>query len=180
MQNTTIWHRRRVVGTALGSLAASVVLAALLFPIFARPHPRPAPTLDEQRQEAARRVQAIGGWSVLRTQTDALLQAQGEKLEEMDWRSRDLPAPLSYLRSLGLRAYARDRVEPPRIVEIKFFGMHRTGGTDDPYYALWVLPRSASPGSEPKLKDFWNVPVDPARCQMQKVADGVYEVFPRR
>lgn len=142
IQSPTAWHRRRVAGVPLGELLAvlciAAVMAAILFPVFAKHPHRPLPTLAEQ------------------------------------WQA--LPIPIAALQPRTVRNYGSLSSGRPRMLEIQFW----SGSPRQPYYGLWVLSRSAPPGYEPKLSDFWQFTVDPSPFAMQKVADRVYEVFRRR
>ncbi len=148
MQSTTIWHRRRVAGVPLGELLAVLAIVAtmtvIVYSAF-RGHPLRSPTLAEQRQQVYQRVQAIGGWTVLRAQTDSLLQIHKRDYSWYPYAPSPSPGLLVSLQPRQVLIRPFYPAKRPRMVEINFW----SGSRRETYYALWVLPHTAPPGYQP-------------------------------
>lgn len=176
----------------IGILAIGVVLVAPAFAPrrYARP---PFPVQREQQRKTVReRVQAAGGWEVLRRECESLftngsrgfrwepphhavvvpdpMHAPSESYEtNIDYGP--LPPALASLRPQEVRAYALD--EQPFIARIKLFGMHMTGTRGVPYYGLWIICGPAAEGYTPEL-DFSGVTVT---GEIKKLTNSVFEVY---
>jgi hypothetical protein len=85
-------------------------------------------------------------------------------------RKFDYSALPPALATLQPREIIRDP-DVPNIVRIELFGMHHTGGTDNPYYFLWVV-RGAMPTNYTPA-----APHEGLARSIGKVADGIFEVY---
>lgn len=150
----------------------------------------PPPSVERraQRREVMERIQAAGGWEVLRRDCVALAELQ--RTTNFVWPRYDTNA---------LRAIAKLRpvifefehkgsdspaehpdptpAGPPDVQLVRFhlfLGAHPVGGHATPYFGLEVVTDSQSAGYLPTLHRV----VSGSRAKSyRKVADGIYEIF---
>ena len=163
----------------------------LLLPIFTGPSRDP--TFEEQRKGQRKtlheRIQAAGGWAVLRANCQSLVVSSGEgsfswhrewtngqvieysnsvptrqRVTNIDYGR--LPRSLAALQPLDVRFDVT--TNEPTVVHIELFNLHRTGRRDIPYYGVWVVCGTAPQDYIPPITE------GPART-VSKIADGVFE-----
>lgn len=162
-------------------LIAGMGLFAIFYPVFAVPsHISLAEEQKQQRETVTERVRLIGGWDALRRQCDELLKANNPADYGHRYGSGTaLPSYFVPLRPRELLIYPQLNApnQPPGAVEIKFYGGHRTGTYDIPYYAFWVWGSSTPATYTPNLEDYRNFGSRPSGLVVvEKLADGVYAV----
>ena len=171
---------RRFLTILVPVIIVGGILFAIFFPVFTGlRHPSLAEEQQQQRETVAKRVQSIGGWDSLHRQCDLLLRNTPFSNDYWSRNGSILPASIAVLRPQEVRVYPVYAApsDPPRVVEIRFYGMHRTGGHDTPYYAVWVWGSSTPPTYTPALQDYQGQSgVGATRLRMKKLAVGVYEV----
>lgn len=173
---------RKVFTFVVLPFLVAFVLFVIFFPVFAKVrYPSAAQQRPQQRETVAKRVQAIGGWGALRTQCDRLLKEHPHEYLYYHKHGDALPASLAALSPQEVQAYPTEpgAGTPPRVLEIKFYGSHNTGGEYIPYYAVWVWGSATPPKYVGALQDYQDFGTEQSRVKLTKLADGVYEaVFP--
>jgi hypothetical protein len=149
--------------------------AAVLLWLFFRPRSPHHLSFEvqraSQRKLSEERVQGVGGWAVLAADCRKLVADahtdyfQWFPFPDSSENRGKLPGSIASLEPREIMFEVCTNA--PAVVRIKLFGMHRTGGSDVPYYGLWVVCGRAPPGYVPPITE------GPAR----KVARITNEIF---
>jgi hypothetical protein len=174
----------------LGLLALAIVFvgAGLILPMLAKVKPKPPLSVqrEQQRKEVFNRIEAAGGWEVLRSECLSLLTSNSN---HFFWRPADrvvagagtansyvtnidygpLPPALTNLKPREVRV---TRTDPP-ILQIHVFGHRRTGG-GTPYYYIYIVGGAGSEDFTPEL-DFG--PSDLLLGAMRRITNSVFELY---
>lgn len=179
--------RYRVLHCVWGCYA---LFAALALYLLLHPWLWPPRWLERrtQRQQVLERVQSAGGWAALKRDCDALANAYRDDPYGFKWFSHDtnlLPPAIAALKPRCVEFYPRKVVQQfgPEgskwfgtnlVVRISIFGLHRTGGHDQPWLGLDVLCEAGTFTYRPdRLRSttplrYWNY---------RKVVDDIYEFY---
>jgi hypothetical protein len=172
---------------------AILIVAWVLFPMWSGPSRGPSfeRQREEQRQIMQQRVQAAGGWALLRRDCELLVTNSSRDyffwyppranvhvtrlsnsvpvanyITNIDYGP--LPNALATLQPREVRFEAV--TNEPTVVRIKLFGLRRSGRRDIPDYGLWVVCRAPSTNYAPDISE------EPGRV-IHKVADAIFEVY---
>ena len=172
-----------------------VILFAVLFviPSLLTRGPSFAKQRTEQRKVVLERVQAIGGWAVLRRECEFLV-TNAPRDARFFWHSSWTNAQFgtgysNHVQTFGyhtnidagplptvIASLQPSEVEfdwpanGATVVKIKLFGIHRTGLWDTPRYGLWVVCASTN-------RDYMPAPDPPYYKDVNKVADSIFEAY---
>jgi hypothetical protein len=168
-----------------------LVLTALIVVPYAFPElltawPPPSIERRAQRQKVLERIQSVGGWEPLRREALSLMEQHGD--DYYGWYRTDtnaLPAAIAtlkpmqveYLPSRFLSDFRNGKFTAPpnvRVVRIRIFGMHSTGGHSTPYFGLEIV---AGPGSKDYVPMPHEVVSGNRHVHYGKVAEDIYEIY---
>ena len=124
---------------------------------------------EQQRRIVRERVEAAGGWEVLRRDCQSLLTNSPQSFR-WDWAypgSLPLPPGLASLQPRCVRINSKR--DEPTIAYIELFGAHSTGSRGIPFYELLLVCGPAPDSFTPKP--------DRSPAVINKIADFAYEVY---
>ena len=159
-----------------GLLIFSLILFVLcaLVPSYMAGHrhgPSFATQRIEQRQVALKRVFNVGGWNVLRRDCEFLVTNSQKDFFMWHPRLNDygpIPPVISNLEPQEVQ-FDLDTNFP--VVRLQFFGGHRTGSPDIPYYGFWVVCNSTNKDFTPSVTYYGS------GRHINKISDFVFEVY---
>lgn len=145
-------HKKRSSGWLLW---IPLGLLALLFqlPAIVKWYPPNWLERRSQQQQVWERVQAVGGWSALKRDCDALASRYQDDPTGFIWSNAEtnaLPPAIAALRPKSVQFFSSKALQPFKgeplrfmgsnvVVRIAIFGAHSTGGHDQPALGLDVL-----------------------------------------
>jgi energy-coupling factor transporter transmembrane protein EcfT len=100
---------------------------------------------SHQREIAHDRVRAIGGWDILRKDSENILDKYHEdNFRWIKWETNNPPLPdsLTALQPQIVVIDEKNNFTP--ILQIKLFGMWHTGSEPTPYYGIWITRSNLS------------------------------------
>jgi hypothetical protein len=132
--------------------------------------------LKHQREEVLARVQSVEGWETLRK--DCMTLAATNSGQGFEWFYKPdsvLPPAIAALKPMQVQFYPPQPLSKDegklKVVHIRVFGMHRTGGHDTPFYGLDVA-------CEPEPKDYQpqssHTVSGNSHFNYRKIADEIY------
>jgi hypothetical protein len=129
---------------------------------------------QNQREIVASRVAQAGGWEALRS--DCLLLIEKHRDEGFHWgkwSTNTLPASIAALKPwyVDYDSYKSPEV---KLIRIKVFGIHSTGGHSIPYLGLEIV---TGPGSRDYLPEPAEAASGNAHAKYSKVAEDIYETY---
>ncbi len=175
MQFDSIQEKKKFGGSLVWVFLSFVALVIVLTLLGFGPPPR----IERfwQRRSVLKRVQAAGGWEVLRRESENLVtKHSGKDFLWYDGKKGLLPLPpiLATLKPQTIQI--DERPDFPPIVRIKFYGMWRTGAQPTPYYAIWVLSGTPPVGFDGQSMIKGNLPFYGVR-EVHCVTNQIYEVY---
>lgn len=105
-----------------------------------------------QREIAHDRVRAIGGWDILRKDSENILDKyHAENFRWIKWETNKPPLPdsLMALKPKIIGIDEQNNFTP--VLEIKLFGMWHTGSEPTPYYGIWITRSNLPSDFAPEL-----------------------------
>lgn len=126
----------------------------------------------EQRKIVQERVKKAGGWAALRRECESLTNSTNYYFWHYQWDASGKVDYSALPPSLATLEPHEITLDPSatNVVQIELFGLHRTGGTDTPYYGLWFVCGNVPTNYTPVLTG------GPART-LSKLEDGLFEVY---
>ena len=145
----------------------------------------PPPWLERraQREFVFTNIEAEGGWTAFKSECDSLI-SQSRKSGQSQWFSPPwvkfpnsligdkFPASyktISRLKPVEIDVSASDI--KPAYVQIRVFGMHRTGGHDTPMYFLFY--QQVTNSNECIAADLFSV----IKLKPKKITDSIFEIY---
>jgi hypothetical protein len=184
MDDSTQKRRSPSVGFIVVLVAVFVVPYVLMQ--FATSWPPPSVERRTQRQKVSERLRSAGGWESLWRDALLLIEQHGENYYDWDRRSTNaLPATIASLKPMRVEYYPSKFLsemkdgkftDPPnvRLLRIRVFGMHSTGGHSTPYFGLEIVTGSGSKDYVPRV----HAAVSGNRhVSYSRVAEGIYEIY---
>ncbi len=172
-RNVRMSMQSRIVAVvaSLGALAIAIAWLTPVMPSYQRTR-LSQKEREELRRVAFHRLEAAGGWEVLRHECEALF---ADHVQVFDWRLRDglstLPPTLRVLQPLYVRGVAEKGSVP--VVQVKIAGAYSTGTRTRLYYGLYVVCGSTPPGITS-----WLLKGDASMSKrFERITNGVFELF---
>ena len=153
---------------SFSNLVAALGILIILFAFLPSNIDPPWPVQrKEQRRLVRQRVESIGGWEALRTESLAAFGSNEFSWQSSQYSEFKLPNAIDRLRPQRVLVYAIPG--EPLVAHIKVFGGHSTGDRGVPYYGLLIVLRVGPNDFVPKP--------DRTGLKVQRLADSVFEVF---
>jgi hypothetical protein len=117
-------------------------------------------------------VKKAGGWAELRRECESLTNSTNYYFWHYQWDASGKVDYSALPPSLATLEPHEITLDPgaTNVVQIELFGLHRTGGTDTPYYSLWFVCGNVPTNYTPVLTG------GPART-ISKIEDGIFEAY---
>ena len=107
---------------------------------------------SHQRKIAHNRVRAIGGWDILRRDSEGILDKyHAENFIWIKWKTNKPPLPDSLMALKPQIIGIDERTNFTSILEIKLFGMWHTVSEPTPYYGIWITRSNLASDFDPEL-----------------------------
>jgi len=170
MDNSTIKSKLPSIGFIV------ILLAVLVFPFlyldFLRWWPPSSVERHAQREKLAERVQAAGGWDMVRRDCITFAEQHTNGFYSHWGGTNDLPRAIVALKPLMVQYWPQYGC-----VRMRIFGMHSTGGRSTPYFGLEIDTSTNSAGYMHGTGYDNGGVIGNHHSTANQVADGIYEIY---